>query len=70
MSSPLVAGIVNNSGHFYAPSAAELGQIYAGSAGTFSAAMTGYCGPQAAFEIGTSWNFCVGVGSPQTLTSQ
>jgi kumamolisin len=68
VSSPLVAGIVNNSGHFYASSAAELEQIYGG--GTFAAATTGYCGPQAAFEIGTSWNFCVGVGSPQNLTSQ
>jgi kumamolisin len=68
VSSPLIAGIVNSSGHFYASSAAELAQIY--GAGTFAAATTGYCGPQAAFQIGTSWNFCVGVGSPQTLTSQ
>jgi kumamolisin len=71
VSSPLVAGIVNNSGHFYASSAVELQQIY-DNAGTFAAATTGYCGPQAAFEIGTSWNFCVGVGSPQlqSLTSE
>jgi kumamolisin len=71
VSSPLVAGIVNNSGHFYASSAAELAQIYAGSAGTFAAATTGYCGPQAAFNaVAAGWTFCLGVGSPQTLTSQ
>jgi kumamolisin len=70
VSSPLIAGIVNSSGHFYASSAAELAQIYASSPGTFVAATTGYCGPQAAFNVAASWNFCLGVGSPQTLTSQ
>jgi kumamolisin len=71
VSSPLVAGIVNNSGHFYTSSAAELTQIYAGSVGTFAAATTGYCGPQAAFNaVATGWTFCLGVGSPQSLTSQ
>jgi len=69
VSSPLVAGIVNSSGKFNSSSSAELMQIYTGSS-TFAAATTGYCGPQAAFQVGPSWNFCVGVGSPQTLSSQ
>jgi kumamolisin len=73
VSSPLVAGIVNSSGHFYTSSAAELAQIYNTSASNpaaFAAAATGYCGPQAAFAVATGWNFCLGVGSPQGLSSQ
>jgi kumamolisin len=73
VSSPLVAGIVNSSGHFYTSSAAELAQIYNTSASNpaaFAAAATGYCGPQAAYAVTTGWNFCLGVGSPQGLSSQ
>ncbi len=70
VASPLIAGIVNSSGHFYASSAAELAQIYASNPGTFAAATTGYCGPQAAYNIAAGWNFCLGAGSPQNLTSQ
>jgi kumamolisin len=73
VASPLIAGIVNSSGHFYASSAAQLAQIYQMSASnpaTYAAATTGYCGPQAAFKADPGWNFCVGVGSPQSLSSQ
>jgi kumamolisin len=70
VSSPLIAGIVNSSGNFYASSATELAQIYASNPGTFATATTGYCGPQAAFNVAAGWNFCLGVGSPKTLTSQ
>ncbi len=72
VASPLIAGVVNSSGHFYPSSAMELAQIYQNAANpsTYAAATTGYCGPQAAFKAATAWNFCLGVGSPQTLTSQ
>ena len=72
VSSPLIAAIVNSSGHFYASSAAQLSQIYQNSAksGAFAGAAAGYCGPQAAFSIGSGWNPCVGVGSPHGLTYQ
>lgn len=70
VASPLIAGIVNNSGHFYTSSAAELAQIYGSNPGTFATATTGYCGPQAAFNIAAGWNFCLGAGSPRNLTSQ
>jgi len=70
---PLVAGIVNSSGHFYASSAAQLLAIYqtsAGNAAAYAAGTTGYCGPQAAFSVSVGWNACMGVGSPKSLASQ
>jgi subtilase family serine protease len=70
---PLVAGIVNSSGHFYASSAAQLGILYqnnANSAGNYAKGATGYCGPQAAFSVSSGWNACMGVGSPKSLASQ
>lgn len=69
VSAPIIAGIVNSSGHFNTSSALELKQIY-NSVGAFEAAATGYCGPQAAFTVATGWNACVGVGSPKSLSSQ
>jgi kumamolisin len=73
VAAPLLAGIVNSSGHFYASSAAELTKIYqasANNAANYAAAATGYCGPQAAFAVTTGWSPCVGVGSPKNLLSQ
>ncbi|WP_051335543.1 S53 family peptidase [Methylocapsa acidiphila] len=73
VAAPLVAGIVNASGHFYASSALELQAIYqnsAANAANFTAATTGYCGPQAAYTATTSWNLCLGVGSPKGFAYQ
>ncbi len=73
VASPLVAGIVNASGHFYSSSVAELSSIYqkaASVAGSYAAGATGYCGPQAAFAVAASWNFCLGVGTPSGLAAQ
>ncbi|MDQ6703913.1 MAG: hypothetical protein M3Z96_12925 [Pseudomonadota bacterium] len=73
VSAPLLAGIVNSSGHFYASSAVELTKIYqisASNAANYMAAATGYCGPQAAFAVTTGWNPCLGVGSPKNLASE
>jgi subtilase family serine protease len=73
VASPLVAGIVNASGHFYVSSAAELAAIYQTAntnAANYASAATGYCGPQASFAVAASWNLCIGVGSPKSLTTQ
>jgi subtilase family serine protease len=73
VAAPLLAGIVNSSGHFYASSAAELTKIYqssASNAANYTTAATGYCGPQAAFTVIAGWNPCLGVGSPKNLVSQ
>jgi subtilase family serine protease len=72
VASPLVAAIVNASGHFYSSSSAELSNIYlrAASAGSYAAGATGYCGPQAAYAVAVSWNPCLGVGTPNGLSSQ
>lgn len=73
VASPLVAAIINASGHFYSSSFAELSSIYqkaASSAGSYATGATGYCGPQAAFAVAASWNFCLGVGAPNGLAAQ
>ncbi len=73
VASPLVAAIVNASGHFYSSSALQLQTIYQNSAGnpaSYTAATTGYCGPQAAFTVSAGWNPCLGVGSPKGLSAQ
>ena len=73
VASPLIAGIVNASGHFYASTAAELTNLYqkaASSAANYAPGATGYCGPQAAFVVAASWNPCLGVGSPKGLAAQ
>jgi subtilase family serine protease len=73
VASPLVAGIVNASGHFYGSSAAELTQIYINSAASathFTVGATGYCGPQASYAVSGGWNPCLGVGAPFGLGFQ
>jgi kumamolisin len=73
VAAPLVAGIVNASGHFYSSSFSQLQAIYqnsAASAASYAAGATGYCGPQAAFTVTASWNPCLGVGAPKGLASQ
>jgi subtilase family serine protease len=73
VASPLVAGIVNASGHFYPSTAAELTSIYqnsAANAANFVKAATGYCGPQAAYSVTAGWNSCLGVGSPTGRIAQ
>jgi subtilase family serine protease len=73
VAAPLVAAVVNASGHFYSSSALELQTLYQNSAAnpaSYAAATTGYCGPQAAFSVSAGWNPCLGVGSPKGLSAQ
>lgn len=75
VSAPLVAGIVNNSGHFYPSSSAELAAIYANKAATaaasFRASRSGDCGFQYQYAVTSGiWNPCTGVGSPKGRLAQ
>lgn len=73
VASPLVAGIVNASGHFYASSAVQLTYMYqksAAGASNYTLGATGYCGPQAAYSVSAGWNPCLGIGSPASLQTQ
>ena len=64
VSSPSLAGIVNNAGHFYVNSQAELSTIYANYTNTndFRDIVTGIAG---SFGCGPGYDFVTGVGSNQ-----
>lgn len=73
LASPVLAGIVNASGSFAASTNAELTKIYgvkSTNAAAFGTPSTGYCGFYATYSAVTAWNFCTGVGSPRSLTTQ
>lgn len=73
VAAPVVAGIVNNSGHFYASSQAQNAKIYAAKAAAptaFRVSRTGDCGYHHAYVVASGWNPCTGVGSPITRTPQ
>lgn len=73
VAAPVVAGIVNNSAHFYASSTAQNTKIYAAKTSTasaFRASRTGDCGYHHAYMVTTAWNPCTGVGSPTGRTYQ
>jgi kumamolisin len=63
VAAPVWAGILNNAGHFYGSSAAELSAIYAGAAG-FNDITNGDCGPNEGYLALGAWSFCTGHGSP------
>jgi subtilase family serine protease len=67
VASPLLAGIVNAAGRFRVNTTAELVSIYTAKAVNpsinFAIPVTGYCGPNASYTVGSAWNFCVGVGT-------
>ncbi len=72
VSSPVLAGIVNNAGHFYKSTAAELTEIYSDTHVTtdFADVTAGFCGPYMGYLAGTGWNFCTGFGSPRGKTGK
>ena len=73
VAAPLVAGIVNNSNHFYASSTVENTKIYAAKAAiasNFRIPRTGDCGNHHAYVVSTGWNPCTGVGSPINRNNQ
>ena len=72
VSSPVMAGIVNNAGHFYTSTNAELTEIYSDTHVTtdFGDVTMGYCGPYMGYSAGTGWDFCTGFGSPRGTTGK
>lgn len=73
VSAPLIAAIVNNSGHLKASSAAENAFIYAEKAANavnFRVSRAGDCGTYFSYKVGTAWNPCTGVGTPKNRLHQ
>jgi len=64
VASPTIAAIVNNAGHFYASSDAELTKIYAnlGNAANYTDITTGTCDNGSTNLVG--WDYCTGIGTP------
>lgn len=72
VSSPVLAGIVNNAGHFYKSTNAELTEIYSDTHVTtdFGDVTQGFCGPYMGYPASTGWDFCTGFGSPRGTTGK
>jgi kumamolisin len=65
VSSPVVAGLVNSIGNFYASSNVQLTQDYSGRATSqFADVIEGICGPSAGYWTVAGWDYCTGLGSP------
>jgi hypothetical protein len=62
-STPVVAGLANNTGRFSASSNAELTTYYKTPA-QFNDVVEGICGPSTGYWAATAWDFCTGLGSP------
>jgi kumamolisin len=65
VSSPIIAGITNNAGQFRLTTDAELAEVYTNHA-LFRDITQGICGPNTGYWAMTGWDFCTGVGSPDT----
>jgi subtilase family serine protease len=65
VASPVIAAIANNAGHFRLTTDAELTQVYTNQA-MFRDITQGICGPYTGYWAMTGWDFCTGVGSPDT----
>jgi kumamolisin len=62
---PIVAGIANNAGRFAMSSADELAYIYS-HATSFTDIRTGTCGPVGIYAAVVGWDYCTGVGTPNS----
>jgi subtilase family serine protease len=69
VSSPALAGILNNAGSFASSTAAELTTVYNGFTNTanWTDITTGSCGNNGGSKADAGWDFCSGVGVPQGL---
>jgi kumamolisin len=63
VATPVVAGLVNNTGHFNASSNAEL-TLYYRTPSQFNDVLQGICGPDTGYWAALGWDFCTGLGSP------
>ena len=72
VSSPVLAGIVNQAGNFAPSTKAELTTIYNHMAVTtdFKDTVQGYCGYYMQDSAVKGWDFCTGVGSPSGLVGK
>ena len=69
VATPLMAAIMNQSGHFFASSAAALTNLYGSQpSGTFKDVTYGYCGLYAGFRASSGWDVCTGLGAPRTFS--
>lgn len=73
VAAPVMAAVVNASGHFYASSTAQNTKMYANktaNVNAFRISRTGDCGYQHAYIVSSGWNPCTGVGSPIGVANQ
>lgn len=74
VSSPMVAGIVNNASalthSFAASTSAELTKLYGDAAGDFNDVTLGSCGLYMGYFAVSGWDFCSGRGSPRGYTGK
>jgi subtilase family serine protease len=72
VSSPALAGILNNAGSFATSTVAELTRVYKGFANTanWTDITLGTCGNNGGASAVAGWDFCTGVGVPQGLAGK
>ncbi len=72
VSSPALAGILNNAGSFAASTVAELTTVYKGFTNTanWTDITIGTCGNNGGASAVAGWDFCTGVGVPQGLAGK
>ena len=66
VSSPMWAGIVNVSNTFAASTNAELISLYGANRALFNDITLGSCGSYLGYSASAGWDFCSGLGSPNT----
>jgi subtilase family serine protease len=72
VSSPALAGILNNAGSFAKTTATELKKVYNGFTNTknWTDITSGSCGNNGGANAVAGWDFCTGVGVPQGLAGK
>lgn len=66
VSSPMWAGLVNAAGSFSASTNAELTKLYRDRSDEFNDITLGSCGPYIGYFAFAGWDFCTGLGSPES----
>jgi subtilase family serine protease len=70
VSSPTWAGIVNAAGSFRASTNAELSEMYSQNESVFNDITLGTCGVYIGYFASRGWDFCTGLGSPQSYSGK